>query len=169
MPEEKGLAFRVLVRIAEFNHPKSCPRKGYKGPTESLVPPEHRCEEAAFLRREVSLLNPGVISGAKSCRPVLSCSWDQPTPRAPARTRKRTSPAGQEPEEDTRCPASTTQGQAGSCQPRSQGTQHTKAKHAVSYPLPPFPWQTWGAHPPWDSGLSLRGEEKRQRRAVRWP
>lgn len=82
MPEEKGLAFRVLVRISEFNHPKSCPCKGYKGSTESFVPPEHRCKEAAFLRREVSLLNPGVISGAKRCRTVLSCSQDKPTPRA---------------------------------------------------------------------------------------
>lgn len=49
------------------------------------------------------------------------------------------------------------------------GTQHcqdTEPKHTMSYPLPPLPWQTWGAHPPWDSRISLRGEEKRQRRCL---
>lgn len=85
---KKSLAFRVLLRISEFNHPESCPRalrvprsallwfwyrtvhsrhgfsthacKGYKGPIENVVPPEQRCKEAGFLRREVKLLNPGV-------------------------------------------------------------------------------------------------------------
>lgn len=45
----------------------------------------------------------------------------------------------------------------------AQPCQDTQPKHTVSYPLPPLPWQTWGAHPPWDSRISLCGEEKRQR------
>lgn len=57
----------------------------------------------------------------------------------PARTCKRTSPTGQEPEKDTRCPASTTtQGQAGSCQlPLSGNTAHKAQTHGV-LPAAPF-------------------------------
>lgn len=87
-----------------------------------------------------------------------------------ARTRKHTSPTGQEPEKDTRSlQAQQCNAKQAAASSHSWGTQYTKPKHTISYPLPPFPWQTWGAHPPWDSRLSLHGEEKRQRASVTWP
>lgn len=84
--------------------------------------------------------------------PPAALPGPAPAP-ASGNTHTNTLHQGPEAAQDTQSPASTA---------RQRG-RDTQPKHAVSYPLPPLPWQTWGAHPPWHSRISLGGEEKRQR------